>query len=703
MSRIVISLLLTFCLMTPSLSAMDAAKKQAISDTLARQLSQTKAATHRLQILYDLFDLAPHDSVTVTGERVLEAALEVKDYASAMDMYRRLGSFNIGRDTLRIESYINGLTKLPKSPERDATECFLYLSLMTAKAHYLDEDMRYNQLMHLLQRFRDTRTQNQPIYDRVVMMFTLCNYLDAAVPGEILTSYLNELEGLIKQIPYKLNGLENMFYLHSAMVYTSNDQPARAVAADRELLQVINRLDNERIQQGRIYRNYDRFRYSVYRRMLSNYDALSDEEVEKIYRRVLELQKTNEAVADDMAHNPRVEAYYNMAKENYATALPLLMECLDKERQQHNRRQLLRLAVKAATETGDTQTLNNVAREYSVILEKTLKERTFQRGKELRALYEVAEITDPDSNQASLAERTENRNTTLTIILWIALAIIIAIVVAFSVHILRSRRLSMKLRETNALLESERDNLRRIQASLIETRDQARQANRHKSDFISNMTHEVTTPLNALVESAHLIVDNVSSEKRKYLDRFARTIDVSAEMIRTLINDVLEMNNLDSGTLLIQRATIPLNTICIAALQSMRIHTKPGVQLRWANEKEPTQVIFTDARRVEQVLVNLLSNGLKFTDEGYVELAYTVDTEAGTTTFTVTDTGIGVPEGKEEIIFERFEKLSPSSQGNGLGLSISRMIAIQLNGSLYIDTTYTGEGSRFVFTIPSLP
>ena len=641
--------------------------------------------------------------MTVTGERVLEAALEVKDYASAMDMYRRLGSFNIGRDTLRIESYINGLTKLPKSPERDATECFLYLSLMTAKAHYLDEDMRYNQLMHLLQRFRDTRTQNQPIYDRVVMMFTLCNYLDAAVPGEILTSYLNELEGLIKQMPYKLNGLENMFYLHSAMVYTSNDQPARAVAADRELLQVINRLDNERIQQGRIYRNYDRFRYSVYRRMLSNYDALSDEEVEKIYRRVLELQKTNEAVADDMAHNPRVEAYYNMAKENYATALPLLMECLDKERQQHNRRQLLRLAVKAATETGDTQTLNNVAREYSVILEKTLKERTFQRGKELRALYEVAEITDPDSNQASLAERTENRNTTLTIILWIALAIIIAIVVAFSVHILRSRRLSMKLRETNALLESERDNLRRIQASLIETRDQARQANRHKSDFISNMTHEVTTPLNALVESAHLIVDNVSSEKRKYLDRFARTIDVSAEMIRTLINDVLEMNNLDSGTLLIQRATIPLNTICIAALQSMRIHTKPGVQLRWANEKEPTQVIFTDARRVEQVLVNLLSNGLKFTDEGYVELAYTVDTEAGTTTFTVTDTGIGVPEGKEEIIFERFEKLSPSSQGNGLGLSISRMIAIQLNGSLYIDTTYTGEGSRFVFTIPSLP
>lgn len=702
MSRLVITLLIA-CFMVSHADAMDAQQKKTITDSLYRKLSITKASTHRLQILYDIFDLAPRDSVTAVGERVLATALEAKDYASAMDMYRRLGSFNIGRDTLRIGNYINGLSQIPDSPERDATDCFLHLSLMTAKAHHLDEETCHNQLIHLLIRIRDARIQDQPVYDRVVMLFTLCNYIEAAVPGEILTSYLSELESMIKKMPYKLSELENMFYLYSATVYTSNDQPAHAVAADRELLRVIDRLDNERIQQGRKFKNYDRFRYSVYLRMLCNHEALSQDEIDKIYNRILQLQKVSDDVADDMAQNPRVEAYYNMAKENYARALPLIMRCLVTEHQQQNRRLLLRMVVKAAKATGNTEVLNSVAGEYAEILEKILKERTLRRGNELRVLYEVAEIAEPSSVNATMFARIMKSNKNLRTLLWIALVLILAATTLFVIHFVRSRRLSAKLRETNALLEAERDNLQRVQASLIETRDKARQANRHKSDFISNMTHEVTTPLNALVESAHLIVDNVSSEKRKYLDRFARTIDVSAEIIRILINDVLEMNDFENGSMLIQRATIPLNTICIAAMQSVKVLAKPGVELRWANEQEPTQVIFTDGRRVEQVLVNLLSNGLKFTDKGYVELAYSVDVKAGTTTFTVTDTGIGVPVGKEEQIFERFEKLSQSSQGNGLGLSICRMIAIQLNGSVYVDTTYSGTGARFIFTIPSLP
>lgn len=99
----------------------------------------------------------------------------------------------------------------------------------------------------------------------------------------------------------------------------------------------------------------------------------------------------------------------------------------------------------------------------------------------------------------------------------------------------------------------------------------------------------------------------------------------------------------------------------------------------------------------------MISNGLKFTDKGFVELESKVNPAAGTATFTVTDSGIGVPEGKEEQIFGRFEKLSPMTQGNGLGLSICRMIARTLNGTIQVDKSYTGDGARFVFTIPSLP
>lgn len=218
------------------------------------------------------------------------------------------------------------------------------------------------------------------------------------------------------------------------------------------------------------------------------------------------------------------------------------------------------------------------------------------------------------------------------------------------------------------------------------------------------MSHEVASPLNAIVECSHILVDNANEEKRHYLDRFARTIDVSAEMLRTLINDVLEISNAEAGTLPIQRTTVPLRTLCVAAMENARLHLdNPRVTLRWANENEETQVIYTDARRVEQVLVNMLLNSIKFTEEGFIELAYKVDTVGGTTTFTVTDSGIGVPEGKEELIFERFEKLSPMSQGAGLGLSICRMIADLMKGKIYVDTSYEGSGARFVFTIPSTP
>ncbi|MCM1348064.1 MAG: ATP-binding protein [Firmicutes bacterium] len=685
-------------------NSLETARMKFITDSLYKELAATKDPNQRVRISYDIFDIAPQDNVTAAGELVLEEALKAKDNASAMDMYRRLSSFNIARDTAKITEYLVDLRKLPKTPEREATECFVYLSAMTAKARYAKEDERYEQISDLIKRYRNSVTKDSPINDRVALLFTICNYLDAAMPGEVLNAYLTELDGLIKKMPYRLTGLENMYYLHSAMAYTYNGQPSRAIAADRELLNVIDRLDRERIEHGHKFRNYDRFRYSVYRRMLGNAEALSIAEVDEIYGKIQEIAARNALVAQDMQRQPRAEAYYLMAKGRYTQALPLLQESVKLEKQNDIRRQLLRLLVKAAEKTENEKVLMQALKEYDEALEITLRERTLQRGQELLALYNVADFRTEDSllSNAEAAE-TIQTNRRLWIVVFVALFIITVTSVMFIILYRRSRKLSEKIQETNAKLTSERDNLRRIQASLIETRDKARVASRHKSDFISNMTHEVTTPLNALVECAHLIVDNVSSEKRPYLDRFARTIDVSADMLRTLINDVLEVDNLESGSMTLQRATVPLRTICTAAIESTRIYAKPGVELRWANENDCDEVIYTDPQRVEQVLVNLLINGLKFTEKGFVELDARVNIHEGTTTFTVTDTGIGVPQGKEEMIFNRFEKLSPLTQGSGLGLSICRMVAHLLNGQVYVDQTYTGAGARFVFTIPSMP
>lgn len=672
-----------------------------ISDSLLKVLDRTTDTRQRVNLRYDIFDLAPADRVIERGREVIEEARKANDISSQLDMYRRLTSFSISRDSSLINQFADEIRKLPASPERSATECFALICSMRAQARFATEDAIYRNIAGFIHSYERECKAKSPVNDRMVHLFALVSYLQ--MPGNTLTSYLDELEHLLKNMPYRLDGLENMFYLHSAILYTDNEMPARANAADRELLKVIDRLDHKAKEQGRKYRDYDRFRYSVYRRMLTNAESLSPEEVERIYNEIKRLQKTDFEVAEDMAINPLAEAAYYVAKGRYAQAAPLLEQSLKQARTPSAQRHVLQMIIKATSNNENHDMLIAYAPRYISLLESTIRNLSSQTGQEMQALINLADGGNSTGSVKELESEISAAKSRLAIAAFILLLLLVGAIVTLIIFYRRTKRLSAKLEEANDNLAAERENLSAVKASLIEARDKTRAADRHKNDFISNMSHEVSTPLNTITECAHLIVDNVPHEKRKYLDRFARAITVSADMLRTLINDVLKINELESGTLVIERETVPVTDICQTAIESMRMQIKPGVELKWEPKGVESEVIYTDPKRVEQVLVNLLSNGLKFTEKGYVELACSIDKVMQTVTFTVTDTGIGVPEGKEEIIFNRFEKLSPMTQGTGLGLNISRMIANLLNGKLYVDTSYKGEGTRFVFTIPSMP
>ena len=180
------------------------------------------------------------------------------------------------------------------------------------------------------------------------------------------------------------------------------------------------------------------------------------------------------------------------------------------------------------------------------------------------------------------------------------------------------------------------------------------------------MSHEIKAPLSAISEYSQLIVDCIPDERRTYLDKFATIININSRLVHTLVNDVLDVAALERKEMSVNKEPVNASDICTVAIGNAFEggRTEPGsaVQLRFV-PMEPDVAILSDPQRVGQVLTNLLSNARKFTEKGTITLSYSTNPDDKTITFSVTDTGIGIPKGMEEEIFNRFRQLDHTVQG----------------------------------------
>ena len=234
---------------------------------------------------------------------------------------------------------------------------------------------------------------------------------------------------------------------------------------------------------------------------------------------------------------------------------------------------------------------------------------------------------------------------------------------------------------------------------LLIARDQAEQADRMKTFFIQNMSHEIRTPLNAIVGFSQLLFDSNMPLGENDKREFSVLIQQNSELLTTLINDILDLANLESGKYTMNMDSISCNELCRMAISTVA-HRKPeSVKLYFTSEVDDDYRITTDANRLRQVLINFLTNAEKNTEQGEIHLYCSISENPGKVTFSVTDTGTGIPEDKVEMIFERFKKLDEFKQGTGLGLNICRIIADRLHGEVKLDKSYT-NGARFLFILP---
>jgi CheY-like chemotaxis protein/nitrogen-specific signal transduction histidine kinase len=237
-------------------------------------------------------------------------------------------------------------------------------------------------------------------------------------------------------------------------------------------------------------------------------------------------------------------------------------------------------------------------------------------------------------------------------------------------------------------------------------KEKAEESDRLKSHFLANMSHEIRTPLNGIVGFSKLLLDSdITGDERT---EFVKIINKSSDRLLRIINDIIDISKIEANQLSIKVSECNISETCTELINSYKMaenflnNTNLELKLNIAENLKDVKVL-TDKDRIEQILINILTNSIKHTKKGFIELGLVrnKDNDSDMLEFFIRDTGIGIPEEKHHLIFQRFRQIEEGGfhQGSGLGLSIARGLVKLLGGDIWFESQI-GKGTTFHFTIP---
>lgn len=295
-----------------------------------------------------------------------------------------------------------------------------------------------------------------------------------------------------------------------------------------------------------------------------------------------------------------------------------------------------------------------------------------------------------DTERDNAKHERERFQFTLTVSIIVVMLVILAGMIGFL--IVRQRQLDRLRLEMQATDQARRE--------ALEAKAEAEAASNMKTAFLQSISHELRTPLNAIQGFTDILAEqgmNTSEEERSVCTEL---IHKNTQDLTTLVNNMIEFAELESGSQQIEPSIINLADAFDHTLDSLQKLQKEEVEVRLGPSITQDTIVQTDTHLFSKVLENYMSNAMKYTAAGSVVVD--LEVEGDLQRLTVTDSGMGIAAENAEKVFDRFEKLGSFVQGNGLGLTIVRMIANRLDGRAYLDTSYTDGGARFVFECPKL-
>lgn len=418
---------------------------------------------------------------------------------------------------------------------------------------------------------------------------------------------------------------------------------------------------------------------------LSDLYRQKPEEVDYLHQ-LLDIGNRVDSVQAVYAAAANLARYYYDA--NKSDSVVYWAKYIDKLLESWNTPDCLQLKADILSEEGDTKNAIQAYKEVILETSKINNEAFTRQINQLRTLYDLNDkkMHEKELEISQMNVNIKEHQLILSMSISVILLLILYILYLF---FRRTRRLKdALLKEREALLESEKN--------LRIAKDKAEEANQAKTTFIANISHEVRTPLNAIVGFASLLSDPSCTEEEK--NEFSSIISNNTELLLNLVNDVLCLSQMETGNLNFSIRSVNLVDCCLHSIETIRHRVAEGVSLTFTPEV-PSLQLNTDPLRLQQLLVNLLINAAKFTEKGEINLSFRLDQERNRVDMIVTDTGCGIPADKVALIFNRFEKIDEYKQGTGLGLPISQAIAESLGGTIRVDSTYV-QGARFIFTHP---
>lgn len=666
----------------------------AVKDSLSEALPSASSPLQKLEIMTNLMDLSRQEEQVEYAKQLYWLALEEdEDYykEAALTEILRFYVNTDAKDSAKV--YLAEAERELKGKARDFLVTYMKTIMDVRVVYYTKGEDR----MKLIEKYklRLETEKDMPVLDKISNYYLLgmanSNRVDPKNQDAIYKEvcyYMNNLIELSDNIPlrysylFRLNTLNilslmeatpenrvkaSLRYLNMQKEYAdTKEMKKRPYTSKRHLLNAYSTLATAAETVGKDMATYY-FNYFIDLNRKYPEDAAFSAEYDRYftslnyYKSIRDFQKAAD-YNDSVIYYFRHGDFQFDLTENIVLTLKDKIDCLDSLHR-----------YKDAYEA---------YKEYSVLLDSARTRSMENKVEDLEIKKYVDELVV--EKKALEIDLQKSRSQLYLFLALLILSICFGIFIFFRLGKIKS--LYKELQESNRLV--------------IIASEKAQESERMKNAFIKNMCHEVRTPLNAINGFAELITsDGISPEEKK---EFSKIIYTNCHNITSMMNDVLVIAQLDSSNEVLPLEPVHISLLCHHEMNKLKkLQQKPDIHYQVEGDKS-NDLIYSDPNHFGIIISHLLNNANKFTNQGSITLSYRPEEEGRIMCICVTDTGCGIPADKSEWIFERFTKNDDFLPGSGLGLYLCRLITQRLNGSLKLDTSYTG-GARFILRLPINP